>query len=104
MLIKFVIAFLLLVVIFFFMSRQQYLISSLIASFPTFTFLTYFASKKPEVTALYLASFTLVISITMFILYFLKFSQVVNTIIGIILWFILDIGVFLVFYKGFKFW
>jgi hypothetical protein len=39
----------------------------------------------------------------MFILYFLKFSQLVNTIVGIILWFILDIGVFLVFYKGFKF-
>jgi uncharacterized membrane protein (GlpM family) len=100
--IKFAVTLLLLVVLFFFMSRQQYLISSLVASFPSFTFLTYYAAREPKITALYLGLFTLAISITMFILYFSKFSQAVNTIIGICLWFAFSMGILMFFSKGFK--
>ena len=95
--IKFAFTLLLLVVLFFFMSRQQYLISSLVASFPSFTFLTYYASREPKITALYLGLFTLAISITMFILYFSKFSQTINTIFGIGLWFVFSIGILMFF-------
>jgi len=102
MVIKFIATLLLLVVLFFFMSRHQYLISSLVASFPSFTFLTYYASKEPKITALYLALFTLAISITMFILYFSRLSQVVNTLLGIGLWFVFSIGILMFFSKGFK--
>jgi len=103
MVIKFIATLLLLVVLFFFMSRHQYLISSLVASFPSFTFLTYYASKEPKVTALYLALFTLAISITMFILYFSRLSQVVNTLLGIGIWLIFSLGILMFFSikKGF---
>lgn len=85
---KFLITLLFLILIFVFAERQQYLLASLAASFPSFTFLTYWASKNPKDTALYLALFTLIISITMFIVYFLRFSQLVNTLIGIGIWFV----------------
>jgi uncharacterized membrane protein (GlpM family) len=103
MVIKFIATLLLLVVLFFFMSRHQYLISSLVASFPSFTFLTYYASKEPKVTALYLALFTLAISITMFILYFSRLSQVVNTLLGIGIWLVFSLGILMFFSikKGF---
>jgi uncharacterized membrane protein (GlpM family) len=102
LIIKFAVTLLLLVVLFFFMSRQQYLISSLVASFPSFTFLTYYASKEPKITALYLGLFTLAISITMFVIYFSKLSQAVNTIIGIGIWLIFSLGILTFFSKGFK--
>jgi len=103
MVIKFIATLLLLVVLFFFMSRHQYLISSLVASFPSFTFLTYYASKEPKITALYLGLFTLAISITMFILYFSRLSQVVNTLLGIGIWLIFSLGILMFFSikKGF---
>jgi len=100
--IKFAFTLLLLVVLFFFMSRQQYLISSLVASFPSFTFLTYYASREPKITALYLGLFTLAISITMFILYFSKFSQTINTLLGIGIWLIFSLAILMFFSKGFK--
>lgn len=98
MIIKFAITLVFLIFIFIFMSRQQYLLASLFASFPSFTFLTYWASKDPKNTALYLAVFTLAISITMFIVYFLRFSQSVNTLIGIGIWFVLAIVITYFFY------
>ncbi len=68
--IKFAIAILMLFVIQYFSIKKFYIASALIASVPVFTIFAYSLSSQPHQTALYLAVFTLAISITMFIVYF----------------------------------
>ena len=90
-LVKLIAGIAILIAIQYFSARKMYITSSLIAEIPLFTMFAYSISYQPKETSLYLALFALVISITMFLVYFIAGSnKIAGLIILITVWLILS--------------
>ena len=90
-LVKLVAGIAILIAIQYFSARKMYIASSLFAEIPLFTMFAYAVSYQPRETSLYLALFALIISIAMFLVYFIAGSnKIAGLIILITVWLILS--------------
>lgn len=84
----------------YFASRNMGLYAALASNVPFFTLYAYMVSSDPKKTALYLACFTAVISISFIAVYFLQIkNRVFGALILLLIWLILSASVF-IFYQS----
>ena len=85
--ISLIIAVIILLAIYFISKTKLFLIAALVANFPLFSIFTYSLSKTPKFTALYLAIFSFIVSISFLAVYlFGGQNKFYNIIIAISVW------------------
>ncbi len=84
----------------YFASRNMGLYAALVSNIPFFTLYAYMAAENPRKTALYLACFTAVISVSFMAVYLFKVkNRIVGVLVLLSIWFILSSAV-LILYHG----
>jgi uncharacterized membrane protein (GlpM family) len=98
-----IIAIIILLVIYFLSKTKLFLIAALVANFPLFSIFTYSVSKTPKNTALYLAVFSFIVSISfLFVYLFGSQNKFYNLIIAVSIWVLFSTTALFIFSKFIK--